>query len=124
MELAVLYLQALALGFRGRYRGTDGGDDAIDSYRRRLFTFIYGREPQLESPGRVLFPNALAHPYEGAGERRRLPPVRLWQLILVGVILLQIIASGLLWERSMSDVSKRLGVIEERQLEQGAEVAQ
>ena len=45
-DLAILYLNALGLGFRGKYRHFDDAG-ALKSYQDRLFTFINRREPYL-----------------------------------------------------------------------------
>ncbi|CAM2065656.1 DotU family type IV/VI secretion system protein [Sulfidibacter corallicola] len=54
-ELAKVYLMALALGFKGRYRlGDPNGDLAL--YQRRLYGFIFGAEPPATQAALSLFP--------------------------------------------------------------------
>ncbi|MEQ9328741.1 MAG: DotU family type IV/VI secretion system protein [Rhodospirillales bacterium] len=82
-EVGVLYLLALALGFRGKYRGQEDGG-AIDRYKRRLFTFVARREPDLYRSARRLFPLTYGHTLD-QGYKRLLPSALKWWL-LTGVI--------------------------------------
>ncbi len=40
IEKAMVYLKMLSLGFKGKYRGVENEQTAINTYRRRLFEFI------------------------------------------------------------------------------------
>jgi type VI secretion system protein ImpK len=85
VELATVYLMALALGFRGKFRGVDDGGQ-LDHYRQQLFVFIAHRHPRLVDEAQHLLPAAYAYTLDG--ERgQRLPEPRLW-IILVVVLLL------------------------------------
>lgn len=94
-ELAALFLLALSLGFRGRFRGAED-DGVLDRYRRELFAFIYHRDPGLEEPGKELFPEAYAAVHDEA-ESRRLPHLRQWLAILALVALVLLVISHGLW---------------------------
>jgi type VI secretion system protein ImpK len=59
-DVAVVYLMALALGFRGKYRDRDDGGQ-LQAYRQQLFTFIFRRHPELLSDTKRLFPDAYDH---------------------------------------------------------------
>src|SRR5215475_12859109 len=48
-ELAVVYLMALSLGFRGKYWGA-AHEPILDSYRARLFSFISRHDPEIARP--------------------------------------------------------------------------
>src|ERR1044072_2317156 len=54
-DLAAVYLMALSLGFRGKYRGRDDRGQ-LERYRRQLFHFVFRREPELENESRHVFP--------------------------------------------------------------------
>ncbi len=94
-ELAALYLLALSLGFRGRYRGAEDAG-VLDRYRRELFAFIYHRDPALEEHGKELFPEAYAAVL-GESEPHRLPHLRKWLAILALVALVLLVISHGLW---------------------------
>lgn len=59
-EVAAIYLMALALGFRGKFRGMDHTDE-LHNYRRQLFAFIYRRNPALVNTATRLFPDTYVH---------------------------------------------------------------
>ena len=94
-ELAALFLLALSLGFRGRFRGAEDAG-VLDRYRRELFAFIYHRDPALEEHGKELFPEAYAAVL-GESEPRRLPHLRKWLAILALVALVFLVISHGLW---------------------------
>jgi type VI secretion system protein ImpK len=94
-ELAALYLLALSLGFRGKFRG-DEEAAVLERYRRELFSFIYHRDPSLTEHGKELFPEAYAAVL-GEGEPRRLPHMRKWFAILALVALVFLVISHGLW---------------------------
>lgn len=94
-ELAALYLLALSLGFRGKFRG-DEETAVLERYRRELFSFIYHRDPSLTEHGKELFPEAYAAVL-GEGEPRRLPHMRKWFAILALVALVFLVISHGLW---------------------------
>jgi len=93
--LARLYLQLLALGFQGRYRG--GASLApIADCRRDLFRFAWQREPGLAGPAAVLSDQPYASTLvASAGASLRKPSRRAGALALTLVLLLVI--SELLW---------------------------
>ena len=101
-DLAKVYLMALALGFQGKFRGTDDAGQ-IDHHRRRLFAFIAHREPDILNESRHLFPETYSHTLDG-GRARQLPDTRKWIALLVGVVLtLGVISSGL-WRHLTMDL--------------------
>jgi len=89
-DLGAVYLMALSLGFRGKYRG--GRDDAarLLGYRRQLFSFVFRREPDLAEESRRLFPETYYHTLRDE-TKRRLPNPRAW-LILLGAVVLAYVA--------------------------------
>jgi len=87
MELAKIYLMALALGFRGALRGPEA-TARIDDYRRELYTFLTNRDPGTPRLPQSLFPEAYQGTLESAGESERLSAARRW---LLGGLLLALI---------------------------------
>lgn len=80
VDIGALYYFALALGFRGKYRGVDD-HGIIKSYKDQLFLFVLRRSPQLFSGKRKLFPEAYAYEAD-QGKLLRLPNPRQWYLFL------------------------------------------
>jgi type VI protein secretion system component VasF len=90
----MIYFQALALDFRGRYRGADPRH-ALDRYRRQLFLRIYGESFEELKPEPIF-----RQTYEATAiddESRRIPSPHLWWFVLGGVLAVWIVASTLLW---------------------------
>lgn len=102
-ELATIYLLVLHLGFRGGYREQE--DQApLREYLRRLYHFIHGRDPDQSDPERLLIPQAYGQTMvEGTGRRYRLHLE--WKWLLVGVIVLQLVVSQLLWSNFSTGLS-------------------
>ncbi len=94
-DLAILYLNALALGFQGKYRHSND-DTTLASYRKRLFVFINRRDPYLFRQKVHLFPDAYAHTLEG-NSIKELPTLRNWYLILLGLASTYFLASYIMW---------------------------
>lgn len=95
IDLAVIYLLALKLGFQGKYRG-EGRQDQLDACRAKLFAFVTNRDPQLLRHDIPVFPDAYAHTINDKPVYRT-SPVRLWQLATVGVVVAFLIGSHLVW---------------------------
>ena len=84
VELARIYLTVLALGFQGKYRGQLDAHEEIETYRRRLFRFIFAHDPQVPRGGEHVIPQAYASTLDES-ETTELPYLRpwIWALILV-----------------------------------------
>ena len=95
VDLAKVYLMALSLGFEGKYYGT-GDRRKLVRYRELLFTFIYGREPDVDDEKRYLFPEAY---YSLAREesQRKLSDPRKWLVVLCLVIVVYTAATQAFW---------------------------
>lgn len=103
LDLGRLYLYALALGFEGKYRGLADGDFQLARYRRRLFNFITGRDPELESDTESLFPQAYASTLS-RGTKPMLPYTRRWLIALAAVIAFWILAAHPVWRRLIAEM--------------------
>lgn len=104
VDLAILYLNALGLGFKGKYRHFND-EGALESYRKRLFVFINRREPYLYQKKIHLFPDAYAHTIEG-GEAKELPNLRNWYLIFAGIGLSYLFVSYIIWYAATADITR------------------
>jgi type VI secretion system protein ImpK len=99
-DLALIYLQALALGFEGKFRSLDD-QGQLARYRRQLFSLIFRRSPDLTNASRQIFPEAYAYTLRRQ-KRRKLPNPRLWLGALCLVILIYSLLSHGLWVRATS----------------------
>jgi type VI secretion system protein ImpK len=100
-ELARIYLMVLALGFQGKFRGRADAHETIELYRRRLFRFIYQRDPQVAYGGERMIPQAYAATLDEATVSK-LPYLKPWIWTLVLVLVLWVAGSHLLWRNAVS----------------------
>ncbi|MEO6910052.1 MAG: DotU family type IV/VI secretion system protein [Edaphobacter sp.] len=104
-ELAMIFFQALALDFRGKYRGNDP-NKSIERYRRRLYNHIYQQAPE-DLPQHPLFPqNYQIEVDDEVG--RRLPSPHMWWLVLGGVVTVWLVASTLLWQQISGSMQRHI----------------
>ena len=109
-QLAVIYLMALALGFRGKYAGTPDGDVTLQSLRARLYDLIRTRHPDFLQETQHLFPDAyLSTVHEGVV--RHLPAPGRWIGIAAGVVLFWLLVAWGVWQIVSSPVDARLDEI-------------
>jgi type VI secretion system protein ImpK len=102
-ELAAVYLAALGLGFKGRYRGS-GDASLLDAQARALFEVVAGRSAGPVFGTHDLVPGAIANVVSGRRAQRR------WRLTIGLGTLLAIIAafvglSTLIWFAMTSDLA-------------------
>jgi len=101
-ELAIVYLLALALGFRGKYRRIDDYGQ-IGIYRRQLYHFVLHRPADIEASSLRISPSAYDHTLrEGGGFR--LKPLRRWVIRLACVVGVLLVASHAIWVINLIDV--------------------
>lgn len=95
-ELALIYMLALALGFEGRYRGTDCLA-RMQAYRTALFRFRYDRDPDPSDRARQISPQAYGFTV-GDAVPQQIPHVGRWVLILALVFVGILGVSELVWQ--------------------------
>ncbi|HVF44455.1 MAG TPA: DotU family type IV/VI secretion system protein [Pyrinomonadaceae bacterium] len=108
-DLAAVYLMALSLGFRGKYRGRDDRGQ-LERYRRQLFHFVFRREPDLDSPTRQMFPEAYYHTLRDETKRRLQNP-RAWLILLCAVVVAYVALTHGIWSKltgRLFDVNGRI----------------
>jgi len=104
VDLAILYLNALGLGFQGKYRHfNDAG--VLNTYRKRLFAFINRREPYLFQKKVHLFQDAYAHTLEG-GQIKELPNLRNWYILFASLVLIYLFVSYVIWYSATADMTR------------------
>jgi len=94
-EMATIYFTALALGFKGRYRGMDD-QSRLDSYRNRLFAMIYRRPPEQINRDDVLIPQNYLVTSEGTA-RKLMPDPRRWYFLVAAIVVVWFLVSHFLW---------------------------
>lgn len=102
-DLAAVYLVALSLGFRGKYRGVDDGG-ALRDYRQRLRALIRRGEPAPDDPDQPLFAEAYAHTIRH-GVPARLPHLRPWLTTLAVLLLIYLVGQHVLWRQVSAPVA-------------------
>lgn len=101
LELARVYLMVLALGFQGKYRGKPGADEDVASYRRRLFRFIFSRDPEAVRGNDNLVPQAYAETLD-VPRAVQLPYLKPWVWAMVLIIVVWVGVAHLMWESAIS----------------------
>ena len=110
IELCNVYLTALALGFRGKYRPF--GPTEPEAYRRRLSRHIYRIDPESGIADKEICGDA--HDFTlDKDQPTRLPGMRNGFLPLLGVFALLLVASELIWYVRTRDVDEQLKTIRE-----------
>lgn len=101
-DLAAVYLVALSLGFRGKYRAIHD-QTALRQYRHALRQIIERHAPLRLAGELPVFADAYAHTLD---EERpvRLPHLRPWIVAIVVVLAAYLAAQHVVWVRSTSDV--------------------
>ncbi|MEQ8603571.1 MAG: DotU family type IV/VI secretion system protein [Marivibrio sp.] len=105
-ELAVVYLLALSLGFRGKYRGAKHDQKLID-YRKQLYYYIYQRRPDLADQTRRLTPQAYDQT-QGEARARMLPSPARWYWLFAAVLLGFILLGHVLWTGAVQELDALL----------------
>jgi type VI secretion system protein ImpK len=110
IDMASLYLIALGLGFKGRYRGSKN-EKELFAYRQKLYRYIASDDVELMDNRSHLFPQV----YENIIADRQnamMPDSRPWWLAL-GVIFLGFISlSSLIWLTHMNNFSPLVSMLE------------
>jgi type VI secretion system protein ImpK len=96
-DIAFLYLMALSLGFKGRYRGMDSAEEHISWYKDRLYALLNTRPARLFFPGR---PRIIESCYEytnTTSNESYLPDSRFWSWCIISIVFLYIVVSYCVW---------------------------
>jgi type VI secretion system protein ImpK len=93
IDLGGVYLLALQLGFKGRYRSRQG-EDVLASYKTKLLRFIGWGDVSADDT--LMFPHAYQH-LVSAGAGERLAPTSRWLTLTGAVLLGYLLISSLVW---------------------------
>jgi type VI secretion system protein ImpK len=102
IELARVYLSVLALGFQGKYRGRPDAEQELEVIRRRLYRFIFGRDPRVVRGRESLVPQAYATTLERP--RVELPHLKPWIWAIVLVTIVWLAGSHLIWRHHVREI--------------------
>jgi type VI secretion system protein ImpK len=100
-ELASIYFLALAMGFKGKFRDTNE-QGRLDYYRRQLYSFVFQKEPDLETQPYWFDQAYAATLVEGAGGK--MPYLRWWIGALVMMVLAFLAVSHAVWMHTTEDL--------------------
>ena len=103
--LGAVYLMVLSLRFQGRFRDRLDALERIESYRRRLFAFVYPDARSALRSDRPVFANAYRHTARDAAPDR-LPPTRRWVAGMVAAVMLYLAISHGFWRTAASEVKQ------------------
>ncbi|MBS0185850.1 MAG: DotU family type IV/VI secretion system protein [Proteobacteria bacterium] len=95
IDLGALYYFALALGFQGKYRGTDN-QQILKNYMDNLFLFVVRKEPDFQTSTYLLFPEAYGYTLD-EGLIHNLPNPRIWYGAFVGLVFGMGLIASILW---------------------------
>jgi type VI secretion system protein ImpK len=105
-ELAPIYILALSLGFKGRYRRPEDRS-IIEDYANRLFEFVFDHPADMHAPGRRFIPQAYDHTVAGAppkGGRLRAS----WPLALAATVGAFLVISQIMWLAMTHDIDRAI----------------
>lgn len=103
-SLAAVYLNALSLGFRGKYHGlNDHG--RLRRYRQELFAFIFGHPADLTNKTKVAFPDSYVQNLRKE-ERKKLTNPRVWLAVLAVVLVTYLGVSHGIWMKLTSRIER------------------
>jgi len=108
-ELAKVFLLALALDFKGRYRDNDD-EGKIPFYRSELFHFIYQRDPNIYNQDYHFCNQAYEHNMEESNALKLKNPY-LWGWVFGGSVLIAIILSHFVWGYLVKDLHQVIQMI-------------
>ena len=101
-ELAAIYLTALSLGFRGKYRAIQD-EAALQQYRRQLRIILERYGIIGLDAGQTLFANAYAHTLVD-GRPVRVPYLRPWIIAIAAALAVYLALQHVIWVRGTSGV--------------------
>jgi type VI secretion system protein ImpK len=95
VEIAMVHLLALSLGFQGKYRLGDP-EGRLPGYRRRLYFLVFGTDPDLDDVSRRLFPQSMAYTVDTPRDLR-LPSFRPWLIALGALVFIYVVIAHSIW---------------------------
>jgi type VI secretion system protein ImpK len=103
-SLAAVYLNALSLGFRGKYYGVND-HGRLRRYRNELFAFIFRQPADLDGDAKVAFPESYVQNLKQEKSRKLVNP-RVWVAVLGVVLFVYLAVSHGLWMKLTSRIEQ------------------
>ncbi|MDR2781180.1 MAG: DotU family type IV/VI secretion system protein [Holosporaceae bacterium] len=104
---AEIYLKALSLGFKGRYRGTDDEQIEIDQYRKKLFEFIQRADKSIFLIGYRLFQKEYTYTIPTI-HRKLLPDTSIINYLCAFFVFMFLVISSVVWTFETRDIQRLL----------------
>jgi len=110
--LGAVYLMVLSLRFQGRFRDRVDAGERIESYRRRLFAFVYPDARSALRSDRPVFAEAYRYTARDAAPDR-LPPTRRWLTALAAAVMVYLAISHGFWRTVAQPVETSRAAVEQ-----------
>jgi type VI secretion system protein ImpK len=103
-SLAAVYLNALSLGFRGKYHGTND-HGKLRRYRLELFAFIFRQPADLVNDSKIAFPDSYVQNLR-TEKTRKLTNPRVWVAVLGVVLFAYLAVAHGIWMKLTARIEK------------------
>jgi type VI secretion system protein ImpK len=113
-EIVFVYLMALSLGFRGKYRDVEGAETHILRYKNSLYSALNSKPSGLFYPGRSHMIESCYTFTDTESNDLQLPDVRFWSWCVIAVVSTYIVVSYAMWYGITSEISEVLNKIAEQ----------
>ncbi len=113
-DIAFVYLMCLSLGFKGKYRGNEHGDEYISWYKDKLYALLHKKPSRLFYPGRA---HMISECYEYTiteDNKQSIPDTHFWAMVIMGVVFVYITVSYFVWFGITDEISEVLQAIAEQ----------
>lgn len=104
-EMAFMYLIALSLGFKGKYRDVEHSEEYLNWYKSKLYSIIHFNKEKLFYPGRQHLINSCYEYTCTEGTNKLLPDTNYWIITIIGIIILYLIVSYVIWFNITGDIN-------------------
>jgi type VI secretion system protein ImpK len=113
-ELIFLYLMAISLGFKGKYRDYED-DGRLGWYKERLYSIIHKKSARLFYPGRSgMIESCYFYTFSDAKEKSFIPDVNFWNCTVIAIVILYIVISYVVWFSSTDQIKVLLDTISDQ----------
>lgn len=104
-EMAFIYLVALSLGFKGKYRDMENADEYLNWYKSKLYSIIHFNREKLFYPGRQHLINSCYEYTCTEGTNKILPDTNYLIVAIIGIIVLYVVTSYVIWFNITGDIN-------------------
>lgn len=94
--IAEIYMQALSLGFKGKYRGLDEADREINGYRKKLFSFVEKHDKSIDMVSHRMFSKGYSYTLPTI-HRQFLPDASIINYFCAFFIFMFLVISSIVW---------------------------